>query len=134
MHNAAVAFDSYHDELNRRFGTAFPSRTHENNRSWGEFVKVGLMCSARGWDPEDYVRKAFSLDSSAQYLLPADLHRGTVVGRYERGRAGAMEADAPSEYRRCVELLVSRECDSGSDEKSLLLSPMTAFPAWFRCF
>lgn len=38
---------------------------------------------------------------------------------------------AENEYKRCVELLIQREMDGG-DEKPLLMSPATSFPAWFR--
>ena len=130
-----VAFDAYHEALHARFGTAYPCVSYENSVEWPDFVRLGLMCSMRGWDPEEYV--AYAMGASARnttVMTPHDLSAASTAKAFEnRPRS---EVQPPSDmYRKCVELLVARECgDTGSDERDLLLSPMSAFPAWFRVF
>jgi len=130
-----VAFDAYHEALHSRFGTAYPCMTYERSAEWPDFVHIGLMCLMRGWDPEEYVEYAMGAPSRGTTVMtPHDLASAAVTRSFEnRPRT---EVQSPAEmYRRCVELLVARECgESGSDEQDLLLSPMSAFPAWFRVF
>ena len=90
---------------------------------------------ANGWNPEDYVRKTMDVGGRTRCLLPRDLAQKRFVDAYAarmaEARAAAGDRTAADEYRRCVELLIQGEMDGG-DEKPLLLSPNTAFPAWFR--
>lgn len=93
------------------------------------FLQLATICAARGWNPADYVRKAVDgAGRAARALLPSDLLKPGVLSSYT---GVAVARSAEEEYRQCVELVIQREMD-GDDEKPLLLSPMTAFPAWFR--
>lgn len=95
---------------------------------------MAVLCVSRGWDTSDYVRKAMGgMGGRTRGFLPADLHGQVMVRSYEAylRKGAATGSTARDEYRRCVELLIQREMDGG-DEKPLLLSPNTAFPAWFR--
>lgn len=104
---------------------------YERNRNWPRFLQLALICAARGWDPEDYVHRAFGNPKrSSEVLTPSDLVSKPVVDAYAPNTVRAAYGD---EYRQCIELLIGNEAD-GIDEKSLLMSPMTPFPAWFRVF
>jgi hypothetical protein len=130
-----VAFDSYYDALHRRFGTPYPCVPYEQSADWPDFVHIGLVCSMRGWDPAEYVDYASGAPSrGTSVMTPHDMASASVMRSFEnRPRT---DVQPPKDmYRQCVELLVARECgDAGSDERDLLLSPMSAFPAWFRVF
>jgi hypothetical protein len=110
-----------------------PAREYDRNPNWPHFLKLALICAARGWDPADFVRKAVGGPRTSAALMPSDLLRPTVLNAYRKPETDYAK-DAEAEYRECVGLLIARECDGngGNDERSLLLSPMSAFPAWFR--
>jgi hypothetical protein len=128
-----AAFDAYYEEAASRYHLPNP-HDYENNPSWPDFVQVAVLCVSRGWDTSDYIRKAMGgMGGRVRSLLPSDLHKQGMARSYETylqkdTRTGSKARD---EYKRCVELLIQREMDGG-DEKPLLLSPNTAFPAWFR--
>lgn len=135
IQNAMTAFDEYAAVLHDRFGTPFPEFAYERSPSWPDFVHVGLVCSARGWDPAEYVAFAFGAAfRSVSAVTPHDLASSRMMRAFDNRPAVSHESPKDM-YRKCVELLVARECgDSGSDERDLLMSPMSAFPAWFRVF
>ena len=90
-----------------------------------------MICAARGWDAADFVHRAFSDPKrSSDCLMPADLTRKGALEAYAPDSGKASFRD---EYGQCIRLLISDEA-SGSDERSLLMSPLTPFPAWFRVF
>ena len=127
--NAQLAFDAFYDELQARFKVAPPVRQYGENRNWPIFLQLATICAARGWNPADYVRKTMDgCGRIAKSLLPSDLLRARALAAY---KGDAVASSAEEEYRDCVELIIQREMD-GEDEKPLLLSPLTAFPAWFR--
>lgn len=129
--NAQSAFDVFYEEKKARFGVSRPAREYDRNPNWPHFLQLALICAARGWDPADYVKKAVGGQRTSAALLPSDLLRPSILKAYRKPES---VKDAETEYRECVGLLIARECDGngGNDEKSLLLSPMSAFPAWFR--
>lgn len=95
-------------------------------------MQVALICVARGWDAADYVKNAVGGRRTTGCVMPEDLVRPGILEKYNPGLYAAR--DVKAEYSECVELLITREYDpnGGNDEKSLLLSPFSAFPAWFR--
>ena len=131
MDGASAAFDAYFEEHCARFGTKPPSKTYEQNRNWPKFLQLALVCAARGWDPADYVHKAFGNPKrSSDTLLPGDLVSARMLDGYAPDTAKASYGE---EYKACIGLLIDNEAD-GIDEHSLLMSPLTPFPAWFRVF
>lgn len=100
------------------------------NKNWPVFVQLAIICAARGWDPAEYIHAMFSLKNGTDCLLIKDLTRKKYLDAYHPGHS---KPESYEEYERCVELLIQGEAD-GTDERSLLLSPMSAFPAWFRVF
>lgn len=131
---AEAAWDAYFEEASARYGVIPPSNAYASHESWPHFLQVSLLCVSKGWSPDDYVRKAMDFAGKHGRLFPADLHLSKFVHAYA-ARMDNENTDAAkrseNEYKRCVELLIQREMDGG-DEKPLLLSPVTAFPAWFR--
>ena len=127
--NAEAAFDAYFEETGARFGTPFPVKAYGENPNWPVFLQLAVICAARGWDPSDYVRSLFRF-RGAECILVGDLVKKRMVDSYH---PNPFADDAKEEYERCVELLIQGET-SGSDERSLLLSPLSPFPAWFRAF
>ena len=135
---AEAAWDAYYEEAAARYGAEVPANAYQSHESWPHFLQVALLCASRGWNPDDYVRKAVDFAGRYGRLFPADLHTRKYVNAY----AARMESEYPDadpvkrskgEYKRCVELLIQREMDGGgNDEKPLLMSPATSFPAWFR--
>ena len=90
-----------------------------------------MICAARGWDTADFVHRAFGGGKRASdCITPADLTKGGVIAGYAPDTGKASFRD---EYEQCIRLLINDE-SSGSDEHSLLMSPLTPFPAWFRVF
>lgn len=111
-----------------------PANAYASHESWPHFLQVALLCASKGWNPDDYVRKAIDFAGKYGRLFPADL----PMAKFVRAYAARMDSEgcdaakrSENEYKRCVELLIQREMDGG-DEKPLLMSPATSFPAWFR--
>ena len=130
--NAEAAFDAYFEEQCARFGTKPPVQTYERNRNWPVFLQLALICSARGWDPADYVHKTFGNEKrSSECLLVKDLVSRQNLEAYKP--ESKTKSSVADEYRQCVSLLI-QYLSEGNHESSLLLSPMTPFPAWFRVF
>ena len=131
---AEAAWDAYFEEASARYRVIPPANAYASHESWPHFLQVALLCASKGWDPGDYVRKAVDFAGRHGRLFPSDL----PTLKFIRSYAARMESDvtasfkrAEGEYKRCVELLIQREMDGG-DEKPLLMSPATSFPAWFR--
>lgn len=126
--NAQLAFDTFYDEMCARFKSSRPYKLYEENRNWPIFLELALICSARGWNPADYVRKAIdSMHKTARCLVPADLLKSINKNSYNA--EDSIRVD--EEYKKCVELVIQMEID-GSDESDILLSPTLPLPAWFR--
>lgn len=131
--SAMSAFDAYYAEANSRYNLPYPS-SYEGCPDWPTFVQVAVLCVTRGWDADDFVRKAMgSLPGHHRCILPKDLLKPAMAKAYavHLARSELVRVGIVDEYKRCVELLIQREMDGG-DERPLLLSPSTAFPAWFR--
>jgi len=129
--NAEIAFDAFFEEQSARFGTPYPIQQYGSNRNWPVFLQLALICSARGWDPADYVHKTFGArNKTAGSLLVGDLIKPAMLAAYNP-KSGV--ASSKEEYVSCINMLIQLESD-GSDEKALLLSPLSPFPAWFRVF
>jgi len=111
-----------------------PANAYASHESWPHFLQVALLCASKGWNPDDYVRKAIDFAGKHGRLFPSDLPMAKFIRAYAArmdSEGGDAAKRSENEYKRCVELLIQREMDGG-DEKPLLLSPATLFPAWFR--
>lgn len=129
--NAEAAFDAFFEEQCARFGTKYPTQVYERNKNWPVFLQLSLICAARGWDPVDYVHKTFgSTKKSSDCLLVKDLVSTRMLDGYRPETARIAYKD---EYGQCIQLLIDNEV-GGVSEHSLLMSPLTPFPAWFRVF
>lgn len=128
--NARLAFDTFYGELNERYRLPTPAKQYEDNRNWSVFVQLALICAARSWDIVDYIHKTLgNPKKTSNAILPSDLVSKRALDVYNPVKNEIHSAKA--EYGECVELLLQREA-AGNNEHSLLLSPMSAFPAWFR--
>lgn len=128
--NARIAFDTFYGELSQRYRLPQPAKMYEENRNWAVFVQLSLICAARSWDVSDYIQKTLgAVNKTSNAILAADLVSKRSLDAYNPVKNQVRSAR--DEYCECVELLLRREAD-GNSEKSLLMSPMSAFPAWFR--
>lgn len=79
----------------------------------------------------DYIHKTFgSSKKSSDCLLAKDLVNPRMLNAYKPDTARIAYKE---EYSQCIQLLIDNEV-GGISEHSLLMSPLTPFPAWFRVF
>lgn len=131
--SATTAFDTYYAEVHTRYNVATPTSMYESSKFWPHFVQIAMICTSHGWNVEDYIQNVLDSAGKRRRLLPKDLCMSSVINSYALRKSAATESSAQvtTEYAHCIELLIQGEIEGG-DEKVLLLSPNTSFPAWFR--
>lgn len=131
---AMQAFDSFFNSMNRRFGEPWPRRQYANHTNWGAFVRIGQMCAAENWPPEDFVEGALDqLHKRHRYITAKDLLVPAVVQRARTEWLMRNTLHDPGDEWRClVQSLLTYMRLNDVDEIAVLTCPLTPFPAWFR--
>lgn len=130
---AMDAFDTYYNIMRSRGICPWPARTYGNNRYWKNFYTIGKICKENGWIPSDYVKLALDLlRKEYRYITPKDLIRDNIINNYKNRINESLSVRDPSfDWNYFIEELLSF-IGPDNTEESILLSPMTGFPAWFR--
>jgi hypothetical protein len=128
-------WDAYYAYMHELHGRPVPPHQYAGDTvNWHKtFWPTAELCYDKQWDPQDYVINILErLTINRIYIKPACLRDPERQDQYQKQLIKTtVDYDIDSEWHSLIEELLSYMAD-GSSENSVLLSPMTPFPAWFR--
>ena len=131
------AYDAFDEICERRFRKR-PKPAHlkyqADKQYWPTFMKVGQMLYENGWEPVTFIEGLLNeLTCSSRYVTASVLANPKALEKYRARLVQRGDVEAPAAtWTYLSESLLMILSWTHATQASVLLSPTTPFPAWFR--